>query len=292
MKIALGTVQFGLNYGISNTEGQVGQDQVGDILARAHALGVDMLDTAEAYGEAETVLGKHKIDNFDLVGKIGRLDVSPDALDSDIRTRLDASLKRLGVGTLYGLLLHAPAQLLEKAALAKQIARTLTALKAEGLVQKIGISTYGPEETIALLDILPIDLVQLPLSPIDRRWRDTGLLAKLKAHDIEVHVRSVYLQGLLLMPLEALPDWSAPWHGLLAGWHDWVCDTGHSAPVAAMALTQANQCVDRAVIGVQTADQLSEAFNAIGHNVPPLPEALMTDDSNLLNPSLWGRSIT
>jgi aryl-alcohol dehydrogenase-like predicted oxidoreductase len=157
----------------------------------------------------------------------------------------------------------------------------LEALTGTGL---LGVSTYTPEETEALIERYPLGLVQLPLAPIDRRW--DGTLARLRARHVEVHTRSALLQGLLAMPAAARPPHFARWQGLLDGWDAWVRDRGLAPAAAALGLVRARHDIDRVVVGVETAAQLGELLAA-----PPLgdvlPEALTTDDPALLNPALW-----
>lgn len=293
MKLALGTVQFGLDYGVANTGGKVGSAAVGRILSAARELGIDMLDTAEAYGTAEEVLGGIGVADFEVVGKLGRLDCAPRDLISHVEERVAASLRRLGLPRLYGLLLHAPQQLLDEPDLARPLIDALEAVRDTGLAGRIGVSTYSPDQTLRLCELFPFDLVQLPLSPIDARWHRSGALGALgalKAGGVEIHVRSVFLQGLLLMAPEDAPAWCAPWAGLLRDWQDWVRSQGLSLVEGALALTAANPHVDRIVVGVLDEAQLREIAQAAQTVVNEMPARLMTTEEGLLDPSRWNSS--
>ncbi len=277
--LALGTVQFGMAYGVANASGQPDLATVRSFLDAARAGGIDLLDTAELYGTSETVLGEAGIAGFGVVSKLGPIDGAAEDLTETLAARFAAILGRLGTDRLHGLLLHRPEVLLGPDG--DRVWAAMEALTGTGL---LGVSTYTPEETEALIERYPLGLVQLPLAPIDRRW--DGTLARLRARHVEVHTRSALLQGLLAMPAAARPPHFARWQGLLDGWDAWVRDRGLSPAAAALGLVRARQDIDRVVVGVETAAQLDELLAA-----PPLgddlPDALTTDDPALLNPALW-----
>lgn len=277
--LALGTVQFGMAYGVANATGQPDLETVRRVLDAARAGGIDLLDTAELYGTAETVLGQAGIAGFGVVSKLGPIDGAAEDLTETLAARFAAILGRLGTDRLHGLLLHRPEVLLGPDG--DRVWAAMEALTGTGL---LGVSTYTPEETEALIERYPLGLVQLPLAPIDRRW--DGTLARLRARHVEVHTRSALLQGLLAMPAAARPPHFARWQGLLDGWDAWVRDRGLAPAAAALGLVRARHDIDRVVVGVETAAQLDELLAA-----PPLsddlPDALTTDDPALLNPALW-----
>lgn len=276
-RLALGTVQFGLAYGVANSAGQVTRAEVAGILATARAGQIDLLDTAEAYGEAEAVLGASDTTGFEVVGKLA--EITP---GEALQPRLNASLARLGRTQLYGLLLHRPAVLLTKDGPA--VWRALEALQGAG---KLGVSVYTPDETLHLLDRYPLSLVQLPLAPIDARWAD--VLIALKTAGVEVHSRSALLQGLLAQDPRHRAPYFAPWTKLLDGWHDWVAAQALSPAHSALALVRTTPGIDRVVIGVDSTAQLRDLL-AAPDTAPPLPADLLTDDPALLNPALWSLS--
>ena len=277
--LALGTVQFGMAYGVANASGQPDLATVRRVLDAARTGGIDLLDTAELYGTSETVLGEAGIAGFGVVSKLGPIDGAAEDLTETLAARFAAILGRLGTDRLHGLLLHRPEVLLGPDG--DRVWAAMEALTGTGL---LGVSTYTPEETEALIERYPLGLVQLPLAPIDRRW--DGTLARLRARHVEVHTRSALLQGLLAMPAAARPPHFARWQGLLDGWDAWVRDRGLSPAAAALGLVRARHDIDRVVVGVETAAQLDELLAA-----PPLgddlPDALTTDDPALLNPALW-----
>lgn len=285
-RLALGTVQFGLAYGVSNTAGQVNPQAAGEILGRARQLGVDLLDTAIAYGSSEQVLGGIGVDGFRIVSKLPAIPDSTPDVRAWILSSVEQSLERLGCGSLYGLLLHRSAMLTGENAAATRLA--LRELKASGKVGKTGVSIYGPDELDALGTMDEIDLVQSPLNILDTRLVDSGWLERLHRSGVEVHVRSVFLQGLLLMPAHARPAYFGKWDDVWALWERRLADTGLTPLEAALRYVLSVDNVERIVIGVESRahlDQIASAEASGGlSGRPAWPDSI---DVGLLNPSFW-----
>ena len=260
MRLALGTVQFGLPYGIANQEGQVSRAVAKTMLQSAAANGIDTLDTAIAYGESESCLGEIGTQGFKLVTKLPALPDGHGDINGWVREQVAASFSRLGVGSVYGLLLHRPDQLLETDG--QVIFNALRELKDAGLVQKIGVSIYAPSELDALIPQYRFDLVQVPLNLIDRRISTSGWLQRLKQDGVEIHTRSAFLQGLLLMPRSAIPAKFAPWTALWDKWHGWLAQHSVTAVQASLAYPLLFPEVDRVVIGADSKNQLAQIIGA------------------------------
>ena len=287
-RLALGTVQFGLPYGIANTGGQVSQQEMIAILQYARNAGLDTLDTAIAYGESEQRLGEVGIREWKVVSKLPAMPESVADIGVWVREATSAALGRLRIPRLYGLLLHRPAQLLETGG--EALYEALAALKRDGVVQKIGISVYGPDELDALIPRFQFDLVQAPFNAIDRRLVTTGWLARLRQAGVEVHVRSVFLQGLLLMNAERRPVFVQRWRELWEKWDAWLRANDLKALQACLAIVLAETAIDRVVVGFDNQHQLIEAVTVGGLDRRATPLDLNCDDLELINPSLWPKS--
>jgi aryl-alcohol dehydrogenase-like predicted oxidoreductase len=291
MRLCLGTAQFGLRYGIANKTGQVEFAEVGDILRIARSSGIDMLDTAIAYGSSEQTLGAIGIRDWKVITKLPPFDrLSFSAADAGawVRTHFQASLERLQLPRLQGLLLHRPADLLEEHGPA--IYAALRALKDAGLLDRIGISIYDPAEIAPLLSRFEIDLLQAPFNVIDRRLESSGWLARLHARGIEVHTRSAFLQGLLLMPSSERPIRFERWIALWNLWSEWL-KTAQVDPVAAcLRFVLARPQIARVVLGVDNAAHLRQLISASDASVPTVPPDLASEDLDLIEPSRWGRT--
>lgn len=282
MKLALGTAQFGLRYGIANRAGQVSQLDVARILALAQEYEVDTLDTAASYGGSEACLGEVGIDGFRVVTKL------PANIDGDIEAwvvqNLKKSLQRLRVDAVYGLLVHRSEQLLGSTG--HSLAKALTKLKAEGLVSKIGVSIYDPEELDIVTRSCSVDLVQAPFNLFDRRLMASGWLQRLHDAGIEVHARSVFLQGLLLMQHHQIPEKFSQWSALLDQWHEWLAK-GHATAVEACMAFVNHPMIDRVVIGVDSVAQFNEILQASTRLPAAELPSISCNDKLLINPSSW-----
>jgi aryl-alcohol dehydrogenase-like predicted oxidoreductase len=286
-RIALGTVQFGLSYGVANTTGQIGIDECERIVNEASLFGINTLDTAIGYGNSERVLGKLSLDNsWKIISKLPKLpDAAFDDVFSWVMSEVAASIRRLGVGTLYGLLLHYPSQLLSP--IGPMLYESLRQLKTMGYVKKIGISIYEPEELDQMLGNMQFDIVQAPLSILDRRIVDSGWALRLRAMGIELHTRSAFLQGLLLMEDGKRPEKFERWQSIWIEWRRWL-SINHLTPLeACLQYVRSIDQVDRVVIGVDSVAQLREILSSVGCGQTGLPNWPKDIDAVLLNPSYW-----
>lgn len=286
-KIALGTVQIGLPYGIANQAGKVQVEEAGRVLLAARQAGVDTLDTAIAYGDSEKVLGTLDLDGFSIVSKLPEMPDDVVDVGDWVEQQFAGSLERLGVPRLYALLLHRPEQLLGKHGDALYAA--LIRLREQGKVQKIGISIYAPAELDAFEGRMAFDLVQVPFNLVDRRLVDSGWLSKLNQRGVEIHVRSIFMQGLLLMAADARPAKFARWDGLWATWEQWLLQTRQTRLQACLRFALSFPQINRVVVGVDNQQQLQEIIDAVDNVYLPPPAQLNCQDIELLNPSLWSR---
>jgi len=278
LRLGIGTVQFGQTYGISNHRGQVPFEEARTIVARAAESGIGVLDTAANYGEAEDVLARMDIGAFRIVSKTIRLSHGLDAVVARVRQ----SVQKLGRVDL--LLVHAVSDLLGPGG--TELWAALQALKTEGTVGGIGISAYIVDDPAGLAERFRPDAMQVPFSLLDQRLLRDGSLARLKSLGVEVHARSLFLQGLLF--LETPPEKLAYAAPVLAAVRKRIAAAVVTPLAAALAFVLSRSEVDVAVIGVTTQDQLEEILATIA--VPP-PDidwaACALDDARVLTPSLW-----
>lgn len=286
-KLALGTAQFGMPYGIANQEGRVDRKTAKAMLELAAKSNIDTLDTAIAYGDSEASLGESGIKGFKLITKLPALPDACSDVSEWVQQQVAASLARLETGTAYGLLLHRPDQLL--GSYGKTLYRALLDLKETGQVEKIGLSIYAPSELAAITLQYPVDLIQAPFNLIDYRLYTSGWLHKLKDAGVEVHTRSAFLQGLLLMPQAAIPAKFSPWANLWDSWYQWLSKHQVSALQAALSFPLSFSEIDRVVVGAESVDQLEQIIDvAVNEMTDDLPD-LRCEDENLINPARWSQ---
>ena len=288
-KIALGTVQFGIDYGINSENGQVRPEEVRCILNYAHLQNIDLLDTAPAYGNSEKVLGEANVQNFKVVTKTRHFDnaeISNDDIDL-LKKDFSCSLVDLRQESFYGVLVHDANDLLKPGS--KKLFDQLESLKQAEKIKKIGVSIYDNKQLQSILENFDIDIVQLPFNILDKRLIDSGMLVKLQNRGIEVHARSVFLQGLLLMSNQDRPRKFHRWNALWKTWHEWLNDNQITALEATIRHAVSMPEISKVLVGVDTADQLKEIFIGSSGIFPNIPDELFTNDTNLLNPSNWGK---
>jgi aryl-alcohol dehydrogenase-like predicted oxidoreductase len=286
VKLALGTVQFGLYYGVANRRGRPTGDQAQAILNCAARAGINMLDTATAYGESEARLGQIGVAGWQVVSKLSAVPDDCSEVSGWVENACAESLRRLGLTDMYGLLLHRPQQLLEKNG--DQLYQALQHLKQSGLVQKIGMSIYGPEELDALAARFAFDLIQVPFNILDRRMIESGWLKRLAAQGTEIHVRSVFLQGLLLMSTAERPAKFERWSPLWTAYESWLSQTGLTPLQACLRHALSFDEISSVVIGVDSVPQLEAILEAATETEKLLvPPEIQTNDIDLLNPAHW-----
>jgi len=255
-KLALGGVQFGIDYGIANTKGQVQIEEVQSILNYAKKNGVNILDTASGYGDSEGVLGKVGVDNFQIITKTTSI---KQGVNGVVRIFYQ-SLKNLKQKKAYGLLIHDIGEIEHKQfdTLLIELAR----LKRQGLVKKIGVSVYNSQQIDYVLDNFSIDLIQLPINILDQRLINDESLVKLKKHNVEIHARSALLQGLLLMSINAIPSWFEPIKDTLKLFHEEAKKQNLTKLQLALGFVQSLTEIDKVVVGVDSLQQLREIIDA------------------------------
>ena len=285
-KLALGTVQFGTDYGI-NSGIKVDQNEVTNIINCARNNDISLLDTAQLYGSSEKVLGDVNTQDFDIVTKSRGFDqeVITEKEAVLVINDLHKSLKLLKQKSLYAFLVHHGEDLLKPGG--EIIFNHLQTLKNQGLVNKIGISAYIDNQLIEIIDRFDIDIIQLPMNILDSRLIENGLLNKIYSKNIEIHTRSVFLQGLLLMDSDKRPKYFERWSRLWKFWYEWLADNKLSPLEASIRYMISKPEISRVLVGVDNRDQLQSIINAVDGNLPPIPEELSTNDPDLLNPGNW-----
>lgn len=279
-KLSLGTVQFGLDYGVTNQNGQVTIDTARNILNIAKQSNIRTLDTASLYGNSEQVLGEIGINDYQVITKTTFLkdDVN------EVIVNFYKSLERLNRDKVEGLLIHNIGDIENNQF--DTLFSKLNELKKEGLIGKIGFSTYTPEQIDFLLNTFDFDLIQVPFNVFDNRLIVGGQLKKLKNKGIEVHVRSVFLQGLLL-DFNSLGSYFSNWKKKFDDYQKIVKDSELSLLEYALNFALNVEEIDRVLVGVNNQKQLTDIVKASqkknNNSLLPFP----INDLNLINPSLW-----
>lgn len=285
-KISIGSAQFGLDYGVSNIKGKTCKQEVKKILNFAKHNNIVSIDTALSYGDSEKVLGSFGMSGFEVVTKIPSIENHRINIKDFINENFKRSLQRLGLSSIHGVLLHDANDLLSKNG--ATIFKSLEFLKHEGLVKKIGISSYNPEVVEKIINTFEIDLVQGPVNILDRRFISSGLIDRLSKSNIEFHSRSSFLQGLLLMKNSSLSRYFFKWEKLFNSFENILKELGVTPLEACVSYSFSINNVDRVIFGVENLLQLKEILKANCKEIDLRTfDQIKTDDPMLINPSLW-----
>ena len=289
-KIALGTAQFGLPYGISNTHGQVDRTEMDKIWQVARGANITLLDTAIAYGNSEENIGATESVGFDIVTKLPPLPDAETPVTEWVQRQIENSLAKLQRNSVYGLLLHNPADLLAEKG--DELLAALVNLKRDGLIKKFGVSVYSPNELDSLYSQIPSfrpDIVQAPLNVIDQSIASSGWLTRLSEMSVEIHIRSVFLQGLLLQQPNERSVGFSRWSSVFAQFDSWSSAQQMSPLAACLGHVLSYPEVSRVIIGVTSANELRQIIDASSGVHVRAPQSLQVTDVDLIQPMNWNK---
>jgi aryl-alcohol dehydrogenase-like predicted oxidoreductase len=289
-KIALGTAQFGFPYGISNTHGQVDRTEINEIWQVARGANITLLDTAIAYGNSEENIGATDSVDFDIVTKLPPLTGAETSVTQWVQSQIKDSLAKLKRNSVYGLLLHKPADLLTSNG--DELLAALINLKRDGLIKKFGVSIYAPTELDSLYSQIPSfrpDIVQTPLNVIDQSIASSGWLTRLSEMNVEIHIRSVFLQGLLLQQPNERSVGFNRWSSVFDQFDSWSMAQEMSPLVACLGHVLSYPEVSQVIIGVTSANELSQIIAASSGDHVRAPQSLQVTDIDLIQPMNWNK---
>ena len=285
-KLVLGTVQFGLNYGINNKIGKISADEVFNILNHAYNSGINLIDTAEGYNDSQELIGRfHKESSFkfDIMTKHD----SSNTLFSNIIQRIEYNLKVLNVDGLYSYMFHSYSDFSKYFSTYEN---ELLLLKENGKIKKIGVSLYTNSEIEEVIKYESIDLIQLPFNLLDNDSLRGKLLKIVKSKNIEIHIRSIFLQGLFFKNINTFPKYLEPLKKHIKNLND-ICTNDFTIKDLALNYVANKNYIDKIIIGVDSLDQLKSNLNFNPNNFSERYlqeiEKIQIEDMELLNPSNW-----
>jgi hypothetical protein len=282
-RIVLGGAQLGLPYGILNGGETLSREEVARILDTAVDRGIDSIDTAIAYGQSESIIGETSQNRFNIISKLPPLPVDISNVSEWVHSQVQGSLSRLKCTSLDALLLHRPQDL--TGAQGAELYAAIGSLMAEKMIHRFGVSIYSPDDLEGIIDTFEIHVVQAPLNVFDRRI--LGVTDQLSALDIEVHVRSVFLQGVLIASPQDRPHRFEPWSEHFALFDEWVRSSGLSAMACCMGFALQQPGIAKLVIGTTSAESLDEIMNSIPNSVLEVPTHLQSSVEQLIDPRFW-----
>ncbi len=291
-KLCLGTVQLGMKYGVNNELGrQPTEKESFAVLRAAKKGGIEFLDTASVYGEAETLLGHFGVKRagFHVISKLRPWDHQENDKEAVV-SEIEVSLRRLKMQNLYGYMLHRAEDMN-----CEVVVQGMVAAKKEGLVKYIGVSVYEPEEALRVVQSGIWDIIQIPYNVLDQRLDGTDFFELAKEKHVKVFARSAFLQGLLLMEPEHLPPHLQKARPYIEKFRKIVASNRYAPEEGAMLYSYCHPGIDYVVFGVDTEAQLIRNVEicykakAFGNCWNVLRGAFTDVPREIVVPSLWAK---
>lgn len=298
MKLCLGTAQFGMNYGITGQK-QPSVDDAIRMLDYATQSGIDSIDTANAYGTAEDVVGeflKRKTINRHSLFLISKFrpnlldDVDESQYYSVMKRNLEESFRRLKTDYLDSYILHSSRYVWNDG-----IIDALLCLKNEGYAKHIGVSVYEPDEAIRVLEHTSCDFMQLPYSIFDQRMKKNGVFEKAgQRSNTQIHSRSAFIQGLILLEEQQTPEFLSDAKPILRRIDKLCRNYGISRIALAMNFVKTEKNISHLVFGVDNIEQLKEDIKLFECSIPneitnSISKEFTDIKADIVMPSLWKR---
>lgn len=282
-KLILGASSWGNNYGINNRRG-LGSEEVNQILQRAHESGMIQIDTSPDYGDSEKLIGIDASPVFQFYSK-----VNPESWKRGSKhSMLDIhkSLRRLRTKKLDGIMFHSSSSMFDAP---DESSRFMRQVVSSGLAGKWGVSVYEVEEVERILEFCKPDFIQLPSSLADRRFSDSGIISQLFTESIEVHTRSIFLQGLILQKPASLPKKFKRFSSWATDFENFSRDCALSKYQLALLFNLTNPEVSKVLVGVNSLAHLEEVLEALDRSatLPVFDSLPPIEDLELIDPRRW-----
>ena len=287
-KLVIGTANFSQSYGFNKYKSKLSLKTIKKILKYANKHGVKNLDTAISYGSTEKILGKLNLRTYQILTKLPKLPKNCRNVERWVSKNITNSIKRLKVKKISGIFFHHAEDLLGRNK--KSLYNSLRKAKEKGLVDKIGVSIYNFKTLGKILKEFKLDIVQVPFSVFDRRLEHFKYLKKIKEKKVKIYIRSIFLQGLLLLNENKIPKKFSKWHLLFKNWHTWTKDKKISSLKACINYVFSFKEIDKIIIGVNNLKQIKQIFEAVNNNNGVYPKNIFSNNASLINPIKWKRS--
>jgi aryl-alcohol dehydrogenase-like predicted oxidoreductase len=292
-RLVLGTVQLGMPYGIANKTGRPDQETATAIVHEAWNNGIREFDTAQGYGNSEKVLGKafHELGIADDAKVVTKFDPSLDhSNELDLARSLENSLSLLGIPLFHGLMLHHQELL---SCWNQGLRKIFQSFVSAGKTKFVGISVYSPDKAIQAINTPDIDFVQLPTNILDRRFEDSGVFNLAKKKGKRIYIRSIFLQGLLLLPVEKVSDKMAYVKPVIEKLDRLCAEFGMTRHEIALGYLKIEIPESQIIFGAEIPDQVGDNVKNWLKICPPRFISVVKDTfrnvgEEVLNPVLWG----
>ena len=283
-RLVLGTAQLGADYGIAYTSKKITPQGFQSIMCAARDAGVNSIDTAMAYGDSHKVLGEIGVDEWTITTKLPPVPDDITFIDKWYGDAIESSLTELRVRKINTLLIHDVKELSGR--FGSALIQLLRGSKIKGDVVNVGVSIYAPQELDEFYHKFRPDIVQCPYNIFDQRIFTSGWLQKLTTDNVEVHARSVFLQGVILKGISELNSYFDPWYSDFEKWEIFCRNYSVRKLQAALGFVKAEKRINKIIVGIESCNQLQqilEAYRADTREIFVGP----CEDIALVNPLMW-----
>lgn len=287
MKISLGTVQWGHSYGLTDDSSIVSHAEINSLIELAMKENIYCLDTSQNYGNAEELIGKYvgmKIPSITKMSIQAR-EVSSNTAENIVKNSINISRNKLNVQTLKGILIHNTDFLYSK--YAPKYIDALIKAKNSGLIHKFGFSIYESRDLINVLNLCDPDILQIPLNVFNQEFLTCPMIAKLSYRGCEIHARSIFLQGLLLLKMKSLPDFFKRYQKDLFEWKEFCIQNEISPMEGCISFIKTAKYVDVVILGVNSKKQFQENITAFNQSLRLDYSRFSKRENNLTDPRQW-----
>jgi aryl-alcohol dehydrogenase-like predicted oxidoreductase len=285
MNLSLGTAQFGMKYGINNSIGQISFNEATKIINLCKNHGVNFIDTAMNYGVSEEILGKIGVNDFKIITKFPSIPSKLNKKQKWIEEMVFNSLKILNVEKFYALLHHNGEELIKENN--HEVLQSLIKLKSQGLIKKIGVSIYNPNQIHKLYKLFPFDIVQVPFNVIDQRLKEPEIISFIKTHNIEVQTRSIFLQGILFMNKDRLLKHFKPWKDIWELWFKYIEEKKLSPLEICLFFQKQLVDINLVTVGVDNAYHFKQIIDIVKNCQEIQLPNIKSNDLHLIDPRKW-----
>ena len=284
-KLCFGTANFVNNYGILKKKNKFSPKKIKDIFSLLRKNKILNIDTATSYKNVEKKIGHFKLKNFSVFTKLPKLPKKCMDIKKWSLTNINHSLDSLNTKSLSGVFIHHSEDLIGKNKI--KLYEALLSLKKKKLINKIGVSIYNFNTLDKILDEFKVDMIQVPFNILDRRLATKNYLNKIKKKKIQIHVRSIFLQGILLANIKKIPKKFLKWKNLFKSWHVWLEKNKLSKLQACLNFILSFKQIDVIIFGACSKMQIKQIINTVNQSTKLYPKNIISNNLKLIDPRQW-----
>ena len=284
-KLCFGTANFVNNYGILKKKNNFPQKKIKNILELLKKNKINNIDTAISYKNVEKKIGHFNLKSFSIFTKLPKLPKKCIDIKKWSLMNINYSLNNLNKKRLPGVFIHHSEDLIGKNKI--KLYEALIFLKRKKLINKIGVSIYNFNTLDKILNEFKIDMIQVPFNILDRRLITKNYLNKIKKKKIQIHVRSIFLQGILLTNIKKMPKKFLKWKNLFKAWHTWLERNRLSKLQACLNFILSFKQIDLIIFGACSKTQIEQIINTVNRSTKLYPKNIISNNLQLIDPRQW-----